>query len=294
VTAEEVILAVTNDLAPGSRAVYSGSIREYLAWAEDQHFSGPYASVVAFKNHLSETVSLVTANRKLSAVKKFFQTAANMGLLTEAAYRSVTQVKGFKIQGQKFGRRLTHKEAIKLLLTPDANTFRGRRDRALLGVLLGCGLRRSEVSNLTWGHLVVRDDVLVIENLVGKHNRTRSVPVPKWVVALLDAYWTEARDPKARVFVRVNKYDNIMADKLDDHGIRYVVVEYTKKAGFANIAPHDLRRTFARLARENGAELDEIQNILGHQSVTTTQRYVDAVLDMGRAAEFVVFDLGGG
>ena len=83
-------------------------------------------------------------------------------------------------------------QAQSLLNAPDVTTARGLRDRAILAVLLGCGLRRSEVAALTFAHVQQRDGRWCIVDLVGKHGRVRTAPMPTWVRVAIDAWTTPA------------------------------------------------------------------------------------------------------
>jgi hypothetical protein len=94
------------------------------------------------------------------------------------------------IKGIRLGNWLSVKEAQTLLNTPDVTTTKGLRDRAILAVLLGCGLRRSEVAALTMGHVQQRDGRWCIVDLVGKNGRVRTIPMPTWVKVAQDA-WTK-------------------------------------------------------------------------------------------------------
>jgi integrase len=99
-----------------------------------------------------------------------------------------------------------------LLSAPDIETAKGLRDRAILAVLLGCGLRRSEVAALTFGHIQQRDGRWCIVDLVGKHHRVRTVPVPTWVKVAIDAWATTAVIAEGFVFRPVNRGDRVSGD----------------------------------------------------------------------------------
>jgi site-specific recombinase XerD len=90
-------------------------------------------------------------------------------------------VKGVASKGIRLGNWLSVKQAQTLLNTPDTTTTKGLRDRAILAILLGCGLRRSEVAALPMGHVQQRDGRWCIVDLVGKHGRVRTIPMPTWV-----------------------------------------------------------------------------------------------------------------
>jgi site-specific recombinase XerD len=100
-------------------------------------------------------------------------------------------VKGVRFKGVRVGNWLSLQQAQKLLNTPDVSTKKGMRDRAMLALLLGCGLRRSEVAALTLKHIQERDNRWCIVDLVGKHNRVRTIPIPLWAMRAVEG-WTEA------------------------------------------------------------------------------------------------------
>src|ERR1022692_1550780 len=114
--------------------------------------------------------------------------AADNGLLAPELAAGISRVKSAKTQGIRVGNWLSLRQAQALLSTPDIATVRGLRDRAILAVLLGCGLRRSEVAALTFAHLQQRDGRWCIVDLVGKHGRVRTAPMPTWVKVAIDAW----------------------------------------------------------------------------------------------------------
>ena len=117
--------------------------------------------------------------------------AAYNGLLAPELANGITRVKGVASKGVRLCNWLTAKQAQALLNAPDASTPKGLRDRAILAVLLGCGLRRSEVAALTFKHIHQRDGRWSIVDLVGNHGRVRTVPVPTWAKVAIDA-WASA------------------------------------------------------------------------------------------------------
>jgi site-specific recombinase XerD len=91
-----------------------------------------------------------------------------------------------QVDGSAHGELASLKQAQALLNAPDITTTKGLRDRAIIAVLLGCGLRRSEVAALTMGHIQQRDGRWCIVDLLGKHGRVRTVPMPVWVKVAID------------------------------------------------------------------------------------------------------------
>ncbi len=144
----------------------------------------------------------------------------------------------------------------------------------MFAVLLGCGLRRAELAALTLRHVQQRDNRCCIVDLVGKHGRIRTVPMPAWTKNALDAWTKAAGVTVGRVFRSVHRGDRAHGEGLGEKVVWQTLRSYTSAAGLPEIAPHDLRRTMAKLCRQSGGELEQIQLLLGHSSVQTTERYL--------------------
>ena len=114
-------------------------------------------------------------------MRKLAVEAADNGLLAPELAAGIARVKSAKAKGVRVGNWLSIQQAQTLLSAPDVSTKRGLRDRAMVAVLLGCGLRRSEVAGPTLRHIQQRDNRWCIVDLVGKHGRVRTVPMPTWV-----------------------------------------------------------------------------------------------------------------
>jgi integrase len=219
----------------------------------------------------------------MSAIRKLAAEAADNGLLAPELAAGISRVKNAKCVGIRVGNWLSARQAQTLLNTPDITTLRGLRDRAILAVLMGCGLRRSEVAALTFVHVEQRDGRWCIVDLVGKHGRVRTTPVPSWVKVAVDA-WTSAGDvADACVFRPVNRADRIIGQRLGEKVVWQMVQQCADIVGIPGLAPHDLRRTCAKLCRAAGGELEQIQMLLGHASVQTTERYLGTKQDLVHA-----------
>ena len=114
----------------------------------------------------------------------------------------------------------------------------------------------------------------MIADLLGKAGHVRTVPIPGWVKASLDAWTNAAGLTRGRVFRAINKAGRIWGDGMTAKVIWDVVKAAAAHAGIEKLAPHDLRRTCARLCHLAGGELDQIQFLLGHVSIQTTERYL--------------------
>ena len=126
------------------------------------------------------------------------------------------------------------------------------------------------------------DGHAVVVDLAGKGNRIRSVPMPSWAKVAIESWAVEVPIKAGPIFLAMRKGGHILDHAMSDQGVWDVVKEYAKEIQ-VNVSPHDLRRTYAKLARKGGAELDQIQLSLGHASVETTQKYVGEEQDLHSA-----------
>ena len=140
------------------------------------------------------------------------------------------------------GNWLTPEQARALLLAPDGKTLKGKRDRALLGVLVGCGLRREELVFLNVEDVQLRDDRWVIPHLVGKGKRVRLVPVPGWVKERLDEWTTKGEIRERRIFRSMRKNGMVSGESLSAAAVWKIVLYYARRtAGIRELSPRDLR-----------------------------------------------------
>ena len=271
--------------SPITRRVYNLGLDEFFAWYGQEPRRGfTKATVAAWRVALeARGLGAVSINVRITAVRKLAVEAADNGLLAPELASGITRVKGVASKGVRLGNWLTARQAQTLLNTPDATTPKGLRDRAILAVLLGCGLRRSEVAALTIRHVQQRDGRWCIVDLVGKHRRVRTVPIPTWVKVAIDAWTTTADIADGHVFRAVNRGGQVQAAALSEKVVWQLLRGYAAAAGVPGIAPHDLRRSCAKLCRAAGGELEQIQLLLGHASVQTTERYLGTKQDLVHA-----------
>ena len=144
----------------------------------------------------------------------------------------------------------------------------------MLAVLLGCGLRRRELADLDFRHLQQREEHWAIVDLVGKGGQIRTVPVPDWVKTTIDEWLAAAAISAGRLFRCVCRAGKHWGDGVTERLVWHVVKQYARGLGLAQVTPHDLRRSCAKLCHVSSGELDQIQFLLGHVSVQTTERYL--------------------
>jgi integrase len=276
--------------SPITKRVYNMALNEFLAWFQQAPRPGfTKATVSAWRVSLEDrrlgSSSIII---RMSAIRKLAAEAADNGLLAPELAAGIARVKSAKTQGIRTGNWLSQRQAQALLSAPDVSTLRGLRDRAILAVLLGCGLRRSEVAALTFAHLQQRDGRWCIVDLVGKHGRVRTAPMPTWVKVAVDAWASPAGVAEGYVFRPLNRAGRITGAVLGEKVVWQLIKPYAEAAGVPGIAPHDLRRTCAKLCRAGGGELEQIQMLLGHASVQTTERYLGTKQDLVHAPNDVI------
>src|SRR5881394_2801615 len=195
--------------SPITRRVYNLGLDEFIAWFGLEPRSGFNKATVSAWRDVIEARGLgsISINVRITAVRKLAVEAADNGLLAPELAAGITRIKGVKMKGVRIGNWLSVQQAQALLNAPDATTNKGLRDRAILAVLPGCGLRRSEVAALTRRHIQPRDARWCIVDLVGKHGRVRTVPMPAWVKKAIDAWTSASGLADGHVFRPVNRGD---------------------------------------------------------------------------------------
>jgi site-specific recombinase XerD len=269
--------AVLNTLgSPDSERSYRFAIDDFIAWyCSEPRLAFNKTVVLRYRLQLeSRGLAPATINIRLAAVRRLAYEAADSGLLSPELAASTGRVKGAKKLGIRLGNWLTAHQGRLLLGAPDAGSVRGKRDYAVLAILLGCGLRRSELVHLRMEDVQQREEHWAFVDLIGKGGHVRTVPVPNWVKTAIDQWTMAARIKTGRLLRCVNKTGSIWGEGVTEKVVWCVVKEFAAKANLQRLAPHDLRRTCARLCDETGGELEQIQFLLGHVSVQTTERYL--------------------
>ena len=261
--------------SPESQRSYRYSIDEFVFWyCSEPRLSFSKTVVTRYRMHLEDRdLAPGTINVRLAAVRRLAYEAADTGLLSPELAAGIRRVKGSKKLGVRIGNWLTSNEARMLWQLPDAQTLKGKRDRAMLAVLLGCGLRRGELIELTTDHLQRREEHWAIVDLIGKGGHIRTVPVPGWVKKTIDDWLTAAGVSQGKLFRRVS-WKGVNGAEVTEKVVWHVVKQYAGQLGLSRLAPHDLRRSCARLCYRAGGELEQIQFLLGHVSVQTTEKYL--------------------
>lgn len=258
-----------------TRRSYSQALEEFLIWLDDQpDIPFDKATIQKYRSELTgKGLAPSSINVRLAAIRHFANEAADNGLLDPEIASAICRIKGARRTGIRIGRWLTRDEVLCLLSKPDLRTMKGKRDRAILALLIGGGLRRGELASLDFEQVQVRDGRWVIVDLVGKHGRIRTIPIPGWTKEAFDTWATASGLITGPVFRHVTRYGHLKTPRLSPQAIFAVVKVHARLSGLA-ISPHDLRRTFAKLAYSGHSSLEQIQLSLGHASIVTTEIYL--------------------
>lgn len=298
---QEAVAAVLLRAGEGTHTAraYTRALRDFLAWYDtcQRDTSGrllPFSRALIYRYRASlieRGISASSVNQRLAPIRRMALelSQGDTPLISASDAAAIRGVEGVAQRGRRIGRWLTMEQAQALINHPNVMTKRGLRDRAILAVFLGAGVRRYEGAALTVEHFQQREGRWAIVDLYGKHHRIRSIPVAPWVYVAVRAWLDGAHITSGPIWRAVNRGDRIVGDApLTAQAIRNIIKRNAEAIGVGEIAPHDLRRTFAKLARKGGASLEQIQFSLGHSNVSITADYVGREQDFTTAPSDVI------
>ncbi len=247
-----------------------------LDWAQLR-----YSHCALVRAALAQRYAHTSANRMLSGLRGVLKTSWRLGLLpTEDFHRAVDwdSVRGETLPR---GRALSAGELRVLFACCNDGKNAGVRDGALLGVLYGCGLRRSEAVALDCGDYIRDAHELRVRS--GKGNKARAVYLPPGAQTALNK-WLSLReqgvgsDDDGPIFLPILKGQSayggrIVLRRLSDQSVMHILLARAKQAGLQKTSPHDFRRTFISDLLDAGADIATVQKMAGHSNVSTTARY---------------------
>lgn len=269
--------AVLNSLPSlNSRRSYEHAIRDFIEWyCSEPRLAFNKTVVTRYRIALEQRrYAPSTINLRLAAVRRLAYEASDCGLLSPDLAAGIRRVKGAKRLGVRTGNWLSAEQSRKLLTAHTGKQLRDLRNHAVLAMLLGCGLRRAELVAVRIEDFELRDEHWVLADLIGKGRHMRTIPVPGWVKSVVDAWTAAAELHSGTLFRAISKTGGVHGCGFTAKVIWSIVREAVSNCGIGVIAPHDLRRTCARLCHQAGGELEHIQFLLGHVSVQTTERYL--------------------
>lgn len=265
-------------LAPGSRASMQSSLRILasmlggtplaVAWHELR-----YQHTLALRSKLEARYQPASANKHLSALRGVLLEAKRLGKMTAEDYAQATDLKPVRGERVEKGRALADEEIDKLFACLDPESLTDARDLALLAVLYGAGLRRSEATGLCLGDLDFDERSMRVR---GKGNKERLVYFDEGTSAALQN-WLDFRDQDAKgeepLLLPVDAWNRAYMRRMSDQAVLRRLQRLSEKAQVKSFSPHDMRRTFITRLLDRGVDIRTAQRLAGHSQVTTTQKY---------------------
>ncbi len=266
---------------PNTRRAYRNDVGQFMKFVGIEHFTDfrivARAHVIAWRKTLEEkSMSPATIRRKLSALSDLFEYLCKENAIVINPVHGVER----PTEGANEGKTpaISDEQARQLLNAPDATTLKGKRDRAILAILLYHGLRRAELCALKVEHFVQRRGIMTL-TVHGKRGKLRYPPVHPKALALVQDYLDalgHSTDAKGALFRPIRRPDGKLEKPLTSDSVyRNVVMHYAKSIGISIEAfgPHSLRATAATNALEHGADIAKVQEWLGHSDISTTRLY---------------------
>lgn len=268
-------LAAVN--SPHTRRSYAKAIADFHAFAAGRPINS--ALLYDWRTAMAGTLSPATVNVRLNAIRALVHKGRQSGKLTLEESWDLLNVGGLPFRGIRVGNWLSAQQTRRLLSVPSGKDLRGKRNYLILAILAGCALRLSDLTRIEIEQIQKRDDRWVFADVLGKGGRVRTVPIPTWVKQGIDAWLKATKLDSGRLVRQLT----LKPEGLSHEAIRSIVSKAAQKIGVPNFGPHDLRRTCARLCKEQGGDIEQIQHLLGHASVVTTQRYLGTVQNLRNA-----------
>lgn len=261
-------------MAKNSTLAYKRDLSEFFRFMAEKHICKPEevtnTEIIAYLlNQKNAGKSAATINRKLASIRAYYRYM----VYQEGLHQNPTDnIKSPRIERKKV-EYLTIEEIEALLSQPD-QSVKGLRDKALLEILYASGMRVSEIAGADVSDVNLRIGFIMSG---GEYGKARIVPLGRPARVALENYFYDAR-PK---FIRDKQKDcnalfvNYNGERLTRQGIWKLIKGYAKKAGLEhNMTPQILRNSFAVHMIQNGADLKSLQELLGHEDITTTQIYL--------------------
>ena len=231
-----------------------------------------YQHTAAIRAVLMEKHSTATANRMLCALRRVLREAFRLGLMSADDYGHAADIKSVRGDSLLRGRVLKTSEIAALLnQCKNDGDLIGVRDAALIAVLSGSGLRRSEMVALNLGDFEEEDGSMLVRQ--GKGGKSRTVYLPLGAVSALDAWLKVRGDAPGALICPVRRGDHVEIRRLTDQAVMVILRKRATRAGVAACSPHDFRRTFVTNLLSAGVDVLTVSRLAGHADPATTQKY---------------------
>ena len=231
-----------------------------------------YQHTAAIRAVLMEKHSTATANRMLCALRRVLKEAFRLGLMSADDYGHAADIKNVRGDSPLRGRVLKTSEIAALLQDcKNDGDLIGVRDAALIAILSGSGLRRSEMVALNLGDFDPENSSLLVR--LGKGGKSRTVYLPLGAVSALDAWLKVRGDAPGALISPVRRGGRVEIRRITDQAVMVILRKRAKSAGVASFSPHDFRRTFITNLLSAGVDVLTVSRLAGHSDPATTQKY---------------------
>lgn len=263
---ENTIAAYRNDLGQFLAFVEELQGNRLTGWQEVDH--GQIQAYLNFMKSKAQPYASSTIARKVAAIKSFFNYLTGQGTITDNPALDIDSPKVKK----RLPQTLSVEEVERLLDAPAANSSpKNLRDRALLNVLYSTGMRVSEVVSLQTDDVDFKQKILFPP---GKVDELREIPLEDETAVLLTRYMADGRPLLTKDVAEHSLFLNHRGEKLTRQGLWLIIKGYAKQVNLeSEVTPHTLRHSFAAHRLNKGSDLEEIQHLLGHANISTTQIY---------------------
>lgn len=267
-------------LTSGSRPAVRGSLQiiaELLSAGQRDWESLPWhlleaQHTKALRAELAKRYAPATANKMLSFLRGVLREAWELGLMSAEQHQRAAAVRAVSGERLLRGRALASGELRALFaVCASDHSPAGSRDAALLAVLYGSGLRRSEAVALDVANYNSEDGSLQV--LGGKGNKDRICYAASGQDEMLKAWLRVRGEGAGPMFTHIGKGGKVKMRRLSDKAVLFIVQRRARQAGVKHFSPHDLRRTMIGDLLDAGADISTVQRLAGHANVTTTTRY---------------------
>ena len=269
-----IYLRLEQSLSDNSIAAYTHDIELFIQYLDSINHSKSLKNIHQenieyFLSHLYELgLSASSQARILSGIKKFYAYLIQEKIVEE----NPTQLISSPSIGRHIPDVLTYEEICSMIENIDLSQQFGHRNKAILEVMYGCGLRVSEAISLKISNIYINDEFI---RIIGKGDKERLIPISQSIIKTLNLYIegerkTQKINPKYTDTLFINRRGSSLSRQM----IFLIIKDLAEKAGIKkNIGPHTIRHSFATHLLEGGADLRAVQQMLGHSSISTTEIY---------------------
>ncbi len=267
-----IYLKLERGLADNTLQAYMADVQKLLSFVADEALSIETLTTSEIHQFLAQLqdlgIHLRSQARIISGLKTFFR---YLKISEQITFDPMESIEGPRL-GLNLPDTLSVEEIDQLIGSLDLSQAEGQRNRAILEVLYSCGLRVSELTNLKLSHIYVEEEFLLVE---GKGGRERLVPISPAALHEIELYKTDRHLLTIKKGEEDILFLNRRGARLSRVMIFYIIKKQCEVCGIhKKISPHTFRHSFATHLLERGANLRAIQQMLGHQSITTTQVYL--------------------